>query len=239
MSQESAGSARRERSDRVEDLLIKVFFAARDGSLAAVIAYAVYALFWDASWGPIWALCGLVAFFEVGLRGFVWRYKIEGRRLRRQVEKRYAEIRELKALHAQQQILLEQTQAHAAALRAENAQKRALIAALETRLMEFERLQLQRRLEQEAREARRKLDLAVAAIEADLLEAAAWRMDVTAKQLELKIQQAGYFQSLSELEENTQERILSAYETGHDHGRRGIVIPAKFSRHLRVVEESA
>lgn len=138
----------------------------------------------------------------------------------------------MEALNSQMQVELSQKQV-------EIAQKEACRSALRAEAMELERLMLQRKIDQEAREARQRLEIACTAIEADRLEVAAWRMEITAKQLELKLNQADLFESLSAIEDNAQDRILAAYEQGVDHGKRGIVIPHKYLRHLRVVEESA
>lgn len=196
-------------------------------TMCAVVAVgaAIVGLIWNVTWMPVWIAAGA----WIGLTAGFWApclpLMIRNWHLRKQVEKQRARIQELRRETLQLNILSEQRQAHLSALRAEK--------------LELERMLAQRHLEQEAREARRLLEIACAAIEADRLEAAAWRMDYTAKQLEVKLSQADLFESLSAIEDNAQDRIIAAYQQGFDHGQQGIVIPIKQLRHLRVVEESA
>lgn len=207
-------------------------FRIRTALFWTTLAYAVYAFFWDAGWLPFWALAATLVGLSCALYMPILKLQIRGLRLRRSVKKREAQIADLQSEGVQLRILRCQQEA-------EIAQKEAQLSALRRENLEMERLMLQRRVEQEAREARQRLEIACAAIEADHLEAAAWRMELSVKQLELKLGQADLFESLSAIEDNAQDRILAAYEQGIDHGKRGIVIPPKFLRHLRVVEESA
>ncbi|MFG3586576.1 hypothetical protein [Streptomyces sp. NPDC047990] len=203
--------------------LINAAYVARDLCVPAAVAAAIVALVWDVTWLPVWIAAGAWTGISVGLWAPVPVLLIKAWRLRKKLEKREAEIIQLQILNSQRQ--------------AELDQRKAYITALNTERLELERTLAQRQLELEAREARQRLEIACAAIEADRLEAAAWRMEHTAKQLELTLEQADLFESLSVIEDSAQDRILAAYEQGVDHGKRGIVI--KQLRHLRVVEESA
>ncbi|WP_329471719.1 hypothetical protein OIE75_20450 [Streptomyces sp. NBC_01723] len=213
-------------------LLIGIFFWTRNVAAAGTALCALYALFGGGGWLP--ALIGLAA--TAACEGGCWApvlYAWIGLlRAKRQTLRSEARVRQLELLRAQNELILAQKAAQIEFIRAQNA-------ALRAEKVELERLLLQRRLEQEARDVRQRLDIAVASVEADLLEAAAWRMDMTAKQLEVKLTQADYLSKLADVEEDAQERILRAYEKGVEHGERGIVVPAKSFRHLRVVEESA
>lgn len=205
--------------------LLGAVYIARRVCAAVAVGAAIFAFFWGATWAPVWIAAGGC----IGITGGLWApvpvLRAQGWRLRRKLEKRRAEIVQLEILNSQRA--------------AEIAQKQAYISALRTEKVQLERLLAQRKVEQEAREARQRLEIACAAVEADRLEAAAWRMELTAKQLELKLGQADLFESLSAIEDNAQDRIIAAYEQGFDHGKRGIAIPLKHLRHLRVVDESA
>lgn len=212
----------------------------------AALGYAGYVFFWGGAWGPFWVMCGVALLLEGALWLPCLPAYVEGRRLRRKLQDRCKHIKEMEARILEMRALISlkrtehlQQEAYKSALRAEIAQLQAQCAAMEAKGLELERLEAQRRLEQEARESRRRLEIAVAAVEADRLEASAWRMEMTAKQLELKLHQADLFESLSGIEDKAQDRIIAAYEQGFDHGKRGIVISLKHLRHLRVVEESA
>ena len=235
MSQEDESGGR----SKVLYAAMELLYWARNITAMGAIGYAVYALAVGGQWFPFFAGLAIAAACEALCWAPVLYMWMAVGYQRRRTRIAQSELRQLQLLNAQNELVLEQKRAHIAALKAEKAQLDALISALKTEALELERLQVQRRLEQEAREVRRKLDIAVASVEADILEAAAWRMDVTAKQLELKMMQADYFSCLANVEEDAQERILRAYEKGVEHGRHGLEIPAKLSRHLRIVEESA
>lgn len=231
---------------RCDSKLIYAVYVARRICAAVAVAGAVCAYVWGFTWTPVWLGAGSFIGITIGLWAeLVW-LKIEGWGLRRQVERREAQVRTLQAqveaakqaTHRARQERI-QLEILGSQLKAELAQKEAYCSALRAEQLEMERLMVQRKVEQMARETRQRLEIACAAVEADRLEAAAWRMELTAKQLELKLNQADLFESLSVIEDNAQERIIAAYEQGHDHGKRGIVIPIKHLRHLKVVEESA
>jgi hypothetical protein len=194
-------------------------------SAVVAVGAAIAALIWDVTWTPVWAAGGLATGLEAGFWAPVPLLMAQKWWLHWQVEKKRAMILQLQILHSQRATEISQREAHLSALRAENA--------------ELERLLVQRKLEKQARDTRRRLEIACAAIEADRLEAAAWRMEHTARQLEVKLEQADLFESLSAIEDNAQDRIIAAYQQGFDHGQQGIVIPIKALRHLRVAEESA
>lgn len=229
-----------------DSLLVDAIWGAYYAAMPAAVGAAVCALFWDVGWTPFWVAAGVIIGVQLGMRSHLWSLQIKGMRLRREVDRRSAEIRAL-----QQEIAFREEQTHRARieriqlealnsqLKAQEIQLEAYYSALRAENLQMERLLVQRKVEQAAREARQRLDVACAAIEADRLEAAAWRMEFTAKQLEVKLNQADLFESLSAIEDNAQDRILAAYKQGVDHGMRGIVIPYKNLRHLRVVEESA
>lgn len=210
-------------------------------TVCAVVAVgaAIVGLIWDVTWVPVWIAGGLWIGLTAGfwapclpllIKSWLLNREVESRR--REVERQQAQLHVLRQERIQLELLHSQRQA-------EIAQKNAYIAALKAQLLELERLAVQRKLEQQAREARQRLEIACAAIEADRLEAAAWRMEFTAKQLEIKLNQADLFESLEAIDDNAQDRILAAYEQGFEHGQRGIVVPIKQLRHLRVVDESA
>jgi len=219
-------------------LLRAVYHARTICAYVAVVA-GVAALIWDVSWWPLWGAASTWTGITAGLWAPVVPLMIKNWYLRRQVAhrnelivKQRDQLLALRQERIQLELLYSQRQA-------EIAQKNAYITALKTQALELERLAVQRKLEQESREARRRLEIACAAIEADRLEAAAWRMEFTAKQLENKLNQADLFESLEAIDDNAQDRILAAYEQGFEHGQRGIVVPIKQLRHLRVVDESA
>ncbi|MFE5079926.1 hypothetical protein [Streptomyces mirabilis] len=205
--------------------LLGAVYVARRVCVPVAVGAAICALVWDTTWMPVWVATGV----WIGITGGLWApfpfLKAQGWLLRRKLEKRRAEIVQLQILNSQRAAEIAQRHAYISALRAEKAQ--------------LERLLAQRQLEQEAREARRRLEIACAAIEADRLEAAAWRMELSVKQVELKLEQADLFESLSAIEGNAQDRIIAAYEQGFDHGQRGIALASKYARHLRIVEDSA
>lgn len=205
--------------------LLGAVYVARRVCVPVAVGAAILALVWDTTWMPVWIAAGVWIGITVGLwaPAPVLMFKIWRRR--KEVERQRALLRELEQQKVQLGILQAQQGAH--------------IAALEAQRLELERMLAQRKLEQEARAARQRLDIACAAIEADRLEAAAWRMELTVKQLEVKLEQADLFESLSAIEDSAQDRIMAAYQQGVDHGKRGIVIPPKLLRHLRVVDESA
>ncbi|MFF4347570.1 hypothetical protein [Streptomyces sp. NPDC001530] len=219
------GSGCRDDCRACNNKLLGAVYIARRVCAAVAVGAAICALVWDTTWMPVWPATGA----WIGITGGLWApvpfLRITLWRRGREIEKRRAQIRELQQEKIQLDILHTQRQAHITALRAEK--------------LELERLLAQRMLEQEAREARQRLEIACAAVEADRLEAAAWRMELTAKQLELKLGQADLFESLSAIEDDAQDRIMAAYQQGVDHGKRGIIIPLKHLRHLRVVDESA
>lgn len=224
MSHEN-GRGCRDDCDACNNPLIGAVYVARRVCVPVAVAAAILATTWGTAWALVWIAAGAWIGITVGLwaPAPVLMFKIWRRR--REIEKQRARLRELQQEKIQLDIL--------------HAQRQTQIAALGAEKLELERMLAQRKLEQEARGARQRLDIACAAIEADRLEAAAWRMELTAKELELKLGQADLFESLSAIEDNAQDRIIAAYEQGVEHGRRGIVIPPKYLRHLRVVDESA
>lgn len=219
-------------------LIGAVYFTRTVCAYVAVVSGAGV-LIWDVSWWPAWLAACAWTGITAGLWSPVLPLMIQNWYLRWQVMRRDKlivkqrdQLLALRQERIQLELLYSQRQT-------EIAQKNAYAAALKTQLLELERMVAQRKLEQEARDARRRLDAACAAIEADRLEAAAWRMEFTVKQLEIKLNQADLFESLSVIDDNAQDRIIAAYEQGFDHGQRGIVVPIKQLRHLKVVEESA
>lgn len=221
-------------------------FALGRAAIAAAIAGAAYAFFWDGGWLIFWIAAAVAAGAELCWQVQVWALRLVGWRLRRQIRRRNEQIRSLAeqlrgVRHDTALLRMERhrTEMLTSQLRAEGAQQKAYISALRAEILELQRLEKQRELEKEARAARRRLDIACAAIEADRLEAAAWRMEMTVKQIEVKLNQADLFESLSSIDNNAQDRIIAAYEQGVDHGKRGVVVPLKHLRHLKVVEEAA
>ena len=212
--------------------LLGAVYVARTVCAVVAVAAGTVALIWDITWVPALIAAGAWIGITAGLWAPVLPLAIRNWSMRRQIEKRQQQIQGLRQEAIQLQILHSQREA-------EIAQKNAYITALQAERLELERLLAQRRLEQEARETRQRLQIAHAAIEADRLEAAAWRVEFTARQLEIKLGQADLFESLSAIEDNAQDRIIAAYEQGFDHGQRGIVFPIKQLRHLRIVEDSA
>lgn len=222
------------------------FEALECAAIATAVAGAAYAFFWGGGWLIFWIAAVVAAVAELSWRVPVWALRLVGWRLRRQIRRRDEEIRclteELRDVRRDTALLRmerHRTEMLSSQLRAEGVQQQACISAIRAEILELQRLEKQRELEKEARAARRRLDIACAAIEADRLEAAAWRMEMTVKQIEVKLNQADLFESLSSIDNNAQDRIIAAYEQGIDHGKRGIVVPLKHLRHLRVVEESA
>ena len=209
---------------------LRVVYNVRTACAFVAFVAGAAALIWDISWWPLWIAAGAWTCFTAGLWAPCLPLLIKSRI--ELIEKQQAELLAVRQTTIQLELLHSQRET-------ELAQKDAYITALQTQVLELERLAVQRKLEQEAREARQRLEIACAAIEADRLEAAAWRMEVTAKQLEVKLNQADLFESLAAIDDHAQDRIIAAYEQGFDHGQRGIVVPIKQLRHLRVVEESA
>ncbi|MFJ9427561.1 hypothetical protein [Streptomyces sp. NPDC101249] len=213
---------------RVLDAAFGAFYAA----IPAAAMAAVYAVFWDGSWTPFWTAVGVILCVRMGARLQLWKLEMQGLQLEREGAQRREKI-----LLLQQELAATEARLHRA--RVERIQLEAHRSAIRAENLEAERLLLQRKIDQEARDARRHLEIACAAVEADRLEAAAWRMELNAKQLELKLNQADLFETLSVIDDNAQDRIMAAYEQGFDHGQRGIVLPRKYGRRLRVVEDSA
>ncbi|MEV8546271.1 hypothetical protein [Streptomyces sp. NPDC051572] len=240
------GSKCRDDCRACNNKLLGAVYIARRICVPVAVGAAILAIVGVTTWVPVCITAGVWIGITIGLWAPYFPLKIKGWSLRRQVERREEQIRTLRAeveaakqaTHRARQERI-QLEILASQLKTEIAQKQAYCSALRTENLEMERLMVQRKVEQVARETRQRLEIACAAVEADRLEAAAWRMELTVKQLELKLNQADLFESLSVIEDNAQERIIAAYEQGHDHGKRGIVIPIKHLRHLKVVEESA
>lgn len=201
----------------------------------AAIAGIPASLFTNVTWFLSLSAAGLFLATQLAwqlyllpLRLMIRRRKREGELLRAKIERVQAETLQLQILGAQQ--------------RQEIAQKDAYISALRTEIAERERLASQRRAEMYAKELlaeQRRVELAYRRIELNQLEARAEHAEYRAAQLEIRLEQANLWRLMAGAEDRGQEKILSAYRTGYEHGKSGVSFIDLFGRHLKLVEDSA
>jgi hypothetical protein len=231
MNGTAAKEAGTERFDKIADstngIQVLAIWVAVFGVPAAVV--------WDASW-YISAYAGLyVVTVEVTWLLYAAYLKAQIFFRRREIARIQETIRQLETVALQQQILITETQAHKAALRAE-------VSAMRTELAEKDRLQSQLRSEvatQELLAEQRKTKIAIQRLEIAQLEARAEWAECRIAQAKARLEHADSWRTFARSAESAQDQILNAYRKGFEHGKQGVSFSTMLGRHLRLVEDSA
>ncbi|MFF3060899.1 hypothetical protein [Streptomyces sp. NPDC057909] len=193
------------------------------------------ALVWDASWYiSIYATLYVLA-AEAAWQLYIGYLHIKIFVRRREAARIEARTRQTNLEIVQLQILIAKTQAHTAAIQAQESAMRAEIA-------EKDRLHAQLRTElatKQLLQEQRNANMAVRRLELAQLETKAEWAEYRVTQAELRLEQARMWRLLARSQDEAQDKILAAYREGYGHGRQGVSFTTLLGRHLRLVEDSA